>query len=203
MSVESSFSRAQLLSRGARGGAALLVAGAPVAAFAPSAAADPLSDNDLAFARLLVGVELLAADFYTRALAAQKFGPAVRKALKVALMNEQEHYRSVAAILTGAGLTPAVAGDFDFAYPKQAFATKGSIARLGSQLETTFLGAYLGALNGLQSRTFLAGLGSIAANEAQHLSIFDGLLLGRPLTVSFPKALAIEEVSNAMDAFVS
>ncbi len=56
-------SRAELLSTGARRGAAVVVAGSVVGAFASSAAADPLSDNDLALARMLVGAELLAIDF--------------------------------------------------------------------------------------------------------------------------------------------
>jgi hypothetical protein len=57
-------SRGQFFSRGAKGGAAVLLAGS----FAESlvdlaAAADPVPDSDLAYARLLVAAEFLALDF--------------------------------------------------------------------------------------------------------------------------------------------
>jgi hypothetical protein len=73
------------------------------------ASADPLPAADLAYARLLVGAELLAADFYSQAVAAANTGPRVAWYLRHARANENDHYASVAQILTGAGLTPAVA----------------------------------------------------------------------------------------------
>jgi hypothetical protein len=142
--VSTGFTRGEFLSSGAKGGAALLVGGGALAALAPTAAAEPLSDNDLAYARLLVGAELLAIDFYGRAIDAKKFSPKGQKYLQAALLNEKEHYQSVAAILSGAFLIPAVGADFDFSYPKTAFTTRASIAKLGGQLESTFLGAYSG-----------------------------------------------------------
>jgi hypothetical protein len=93
-------SRAQLFSRGAKGGAALLVAGSVSGLFAGSAAADTLSDADLAYARLLVGTELLAADFYTQAIASKQLSGDPLKYLKRALFNEQEHYTSVSEHLS-------------------------------------------------------------------------------------------------------
>src|SRR3954471_20903711 len=65
--------RADLLSTGAKRGAVLLVAGSVAGTFVETAAADPISDNDLAFARLLVGAELLSIDFYARSMAAKRF----------------------------------------------------------------------------------------------------------------------------------
>ena len=43
----------------------------------------------------------------------------------------------------------------------------------------------------------------IAASEAQHLSLFTQLSGGDPVGVSFPRPLAIDEASNALDAFAS
>ena len=74
MSVE--VSRSEFLARGVKGGAALLVAGSAVAALAPVAAAAPLSDNDLAIARVLVAAELLGIDFYQRSIASKKLDKA-------------------------------------------------------------------------------------------------------------------------------
>ena len=65
-----SITRADLLRRGARGGAALLVAGAALGALAESRERRPAADDDLAYVRLLVGAELLASDFYSQAIAA-------------------------------------------------------------------------------------------------------------------------------------
>ena len=70
-------------------------------------------------------------------------------------------------------------------------------------LETTFLGAYLGAVGGLQSAAFKQPFARIAASEAQHLSVFTGLAGGDPVGISFPAPLSIDEASDALDAYTS
>jgi Ferritin-like domain len=195
--------RAQLLSRGARSGAALLVAGAAATELAGPAAADPLPTGDLAYARLLVGAELLASDFYAQAVAASNATPGVMKYLKRAHANEQEHYKSVAGILTGAGLTPAVATDIDFTYPKGSFDSQKSILQLGQKVETIMLGTYLGAVGGMQTSAFKQGIAQIAASEAQHLSYMWVRNGGIAFSAAFPPALSIDRASSAMDAFTS
>ena len=155
--MSASITRGQLLSRSAKGGATLLVAGSALGQFVASAAAAPLPTGDLAYARLLVGVELLASDFYTQAIAAANTGPTITWYLKRAYANEQEHYQSVAGILSGAGQTPAVSGDIDFSYPAGTFDSQGSIVKLAQQLEDTILGAYLGAIAGIQTNALKLG----------------------------------------------
>jgi Ferritin-like domain len=195
--------RSELLATGARRGAGLVVAGSVFEAFAGSAAADPLPDGDLAFARLLVGAELLAIDFYTQAIAAKQFGAVTQKYMAIALQNEQAHYQSVSLILSGAGQTPAVATDFNFSYPAGSFGSRGKIAALGSQLETVFLGAYLGAIAGLQTLALVGPLARIAASESQHLSLWETEVDGRPIGPAFPAPIAIDQVSDAMAAYTS
>ena len=201
--VSAELTRAELFSRGVKGGAALLLAGTAASVVAPAALADPLSDNDLAYVRLLVGTELLGIDFYSRAAAAKKLSPKGQKVLKAALMNEKEHYQSVAAILSGAGLVPAVSADIDYSYPKGSFDTAGAITKLADQLETAFLGAYLGAVGGMQSSALVGGIGRIAASQAQHLSAFQNMLFGRPINLSFPQALSMQAVSNVLDTYTA
>jgi Ferritin-like domain len=196
-------SRGDLLSTGARRGAALLVAGGAFGALAETASADPLSDNDLAFARLLVGAELLSVDFYTRAMNAQKFKAVGHKYIRTVLGNEQDHYRSVGGILSGAGYTPATADDFEFTYPKGSFATRVSIAKLGRELETLVLGSYLGAVAGVQAQILLQPLARIGASEAQHLTMWGLELGGHPVSNAFPAPLTIDQVSDAMDAYTA
>jgi len=198
-----SFTRAGLLGVGARRGAALLAAGSAFGALARTASAGPLSDNDLAYARLLVGAELLAMDFYNRVLDAGKLGHVATKYAARALADESAHYDSVAGILTGAGQVAATSDDIDFAYPTTAFATTGSIARLGRELETVFVGAYLGAVGGFQAQPLVQPLARIAASEAQHLSIWGLALGGHPSSAAFPAPLTIDQASNAMDAFTA
>jgi len=196
-------SRAALLSAGAKGGAAVLVAGSALGAYADPAAADPLPDNDLALARLLVAVELLAIDFYQRAVKAARFGPVGQKYLRTAGSDEVAHSRAVAQILTGAGYTPATAADFDFVYPKQTFGSRGAIAKLARQFETTFLGAYLGAASTVQTPALVQPLSRIAASEAQHLTLWGIELGGRPLSEAFPAPLAPAEVTAALAQFTA
>lgn len=199
--MTAALSRAQLFTRGAKGGAAILLAGSAGGLLAGAAAADAIPDGDLAYARLLVSAELLAADFYGRVLAAKRFKGEAVKYLKRALFNEQEHYTSVAGILSGAGQTPATGADFDFTYPKNSFGSRGSIAKLGVALETVFLGAYLGAVDAPQTNALKQSVARIAASEAEHLSVLSRLSGGDPVGISFPNALAIDEASNALDVY--
>jgi hypothetical protein len=199
--LDEPLTRAGLLSAGARRGAVLLAAGGAFGALAETASADPLSDNDLAFARLLVGAELLSIDFYTRSLNAGKFKAVGHKYMRTVLTNETDHYHSVAGILTGAGLTAATAEDFDFTYPKGTFASSGAIARFGRELETLVLGSYLGAVSSVQAQLLVQPFARIGASEAQHLSLWGSLLGGHPISSSFPTPLTIDQVSDAMDAY--
>jgi len=196
-------SRAQLFSRGAKGGAAFLLAGSLAGSLVDSAAADTIPDSDLAYARLLVGAELLALDFYARAIASRRLGPDALGYMKRARLNEREHYNKMSEVISGAGQAPAVAADFDFSYPKGAFASKSSIAKLGVTLEAAFMGAYLDAVDGLQTDALKQTVAQIAANEAEHLSVFMRLSGRSPIGISLPRPLTIDQASNALDVFTS
>ena len=173
----------------------LLVAGAALA-FVPSAVADTIDDNDLAWLRLLVGAELLGIDFYGSALKARKLRA---KQLEDALAAEQEHYRIVSSLVP----SPATADDVDFAYPTGAFASAGAIAKLAVALEETFLGAYLGAVAAVHAPALKATLAQIAAAQAQHLAVFVQLRGGYPLRPAIPGGLTIDRASNLLDAYTA
>lgn len=201
--MHGSLSRAQLLGSSAKAGVVLAFAGAAGGLLPGAARADVISDADLASARLLVAAELLAADFYARAIAAKRFAEPELTYLKRALFNEREHYDSVAMILSGAGQPPTVAADIEFAYPKRSFATKGSIASLGVVLESVVLGAYLGAVGTLQDSSLEQPFARIAASEAQHLSVVTGFSGRNPVGISFPAPLSIDQASDALDAYTN
>jgi hypothetical protein len=195
--------RGELFSRGAKGGGGLLLAGSAAGSLVGSAAADTIPDSDLAYARLLVGAELLALDFYARAIASKRVAGSALGYLKRARVNEQAHYEKMSEILNGAGQPSAVASDFDFSYPKAAFASTSSIAKLGVTLEAAFMGAYLGAVDGLQTNALKQSVAQIAANEAEHLSVFMRLSGRSPIGVSLPRPLTIDQASNVLDVFTS
>jgi hypothetical protein len=202
--VNSELSRAAFLSRGAKGGAALFVAGTAVAAIAPVAAADPLSDNDLALARVLVAVELLGIDFYGQSLDAKKLdkGDSVRFAQ--ILSNEKEHYQSVAQILSGAAQVPATSLDIDMSYPDGTFDTAAAINKQAAEIEKIMLGCYLGAVAGMQAAGIAAGLATIGASEAQHVAYFQTKQTGKPFGLAFPgPPLNIDEATAALDVYQS
>ena len=196
-------SRTELIARGGRGGAALLLAGSLFGLSAGEADADTIPDGDLAYARVLVAVELLAIDFYATAIAAGLLGRTPTADLRRALADERKHYAAAAAILTGAGQAPATADDIDFSYPHGSFATAGSIARLGVRLESLALGAYLGAVAGFATAALRLPAAQVAANEAQHRSVFTGLAQGARIGPAFAAPLAIDRVSDELDRFTS
>jgi len=149
-------------------------------------------DSDLAWARLLIATELLADDFYTRSL-----GVSVSATLHEARANERAHYAGLATLMNENGQPPAQAGDIDFSYPAGAFSVPASIRRLGAALETLQLGAYLGAADALVSEPLRGITARIAANEAQHLTLFE------PFHSSFPVALTIEQASDGLGRYTS
>jgi hypothetical protein len=195
--------RGDLLRRGTRSGAVLLVAG-PALGFVPAKAfAGGPSDNDLAYARLLVAAELLAIDFYGRSLRSGRFGSRATGALRRSLADERKHHRAVAQILLAAGETPATPGDIDFIYPRRAFESRTSSAALGVRLESLVLSAYLGAVAGFEADDLKTAAARIAASEAQHLSVFAGEAGGQRIGAAFPRPWTIDRASNALDAFTA
>lgn len=194
-----SISRADLV----RQGAALAVAGGAVGVFAGAASADPVSDQDLAFVRLLVTAELLQSNFYGQAVAASNTSGEVTRYLKRALMNEQEHYQSVAGIVSGTGNVPAVAEDVNFSYPSGTFDDEKSIVKAAAALESAVVSMYAGAMGGIVTNQWKTGLGQIAAAEAQHASYFETRTGGHPFWLSFPPAFTIQQASDAMNPYTT
>jgi hypothetical protein len=158
---------------------------------------------DLALARLAVGAEVLAGAFYTEAIASKKLGRDEDAHMKRALFNEQEHLKTVSEIISGTGQTPSTADDFTISFPKGTFDSACAIATLGRELETTFLGLYLGAVDTYGPPDLKTTAARIAASEAQHLSVFAELSANRPVGISFPAPLDLETASDLLDPYLS
>ena len=194
-------SRAELLRRGTAGGA-LLASGTALALVEAARAGTP-SDNDLAFSRLLIAAELLALDFYGRVLRGGRFGSRTARELARARADERKHHRAMARVLLDAGQTPAGPGDIDFTYPRRSFASRGSSAALGVRLESLFLSAYLGAVQGFEAEELKTTAARIAASEAQHLSLFAGVARGERVGAAFPRPWMIDRASDALAQFTA
>jgi len=194
--------RAELLERTAKGGAALAVGGGILGSVASPASA-AIGTDDIPLVTQAVAIELLGSVFYTEALSAKATNAKESRYLKRALANETDHYKAVAQILTDAKQTPGTADDFNFTFPTGSFATTDSIAKLGVKLEAIFLGSYLGAVAELKDADTRAVFARIAASQAQHLSLLSGIALNRPIGMSFPVPLSLDAVSVALDPFIS
>jgi Ferritin-like domain len=201
--VTSRFSRAALLRRGAQGGSLLLLPGSALSAFAGSAAAAAYPDGDLAYLRLLIGAELLAADFHAHALGSGRLSHGTAALVKQMLADENAHYGGLAALMNRAGQTPATSADIDFSYPQGSFASEGAIVKLAGTLESLALGAYLGAVENVQTPELRLPIGQIAANEAQHVGALASLSGRGPIGSAFAPALQINAVSAALDTYES
>jgi Ferritin-like domain len=186
-----------------RAGFLAVAGGSALGGFAGVARADVYGDNDLAYLRLLTAVELLGADFYGNATKARPYDRPGQALLTRAAFNEHEHYGSLAGFLTASGQTPATAEDIDFTYPRGTYASTGAVTKTAVALETIFLGAYLGAVAGVDNASLKQPLARIAASQAEHLAVFTALLGRNSFELSFPVPLTIDEASNALDAYTS
>jgi hypothetical protein len=193
--------RVDVLRRGLGGGAALVSGAALGAMAAPAAAAVP--DVDLSYLRLLTAAELLEADFQAQALASGKLDPAGGRLMRRMQADDKAHYTGLASLLTGAGQPPATADDIDFSYPRGSFDSRGSIAKLGWTLATLSLGAYVGAIENVQTPAARLALAQIVANEAQQVSALAPLVRRPTIGSAFAAALPIDFVSAALDRYES
>jgi hypothetical protein len=184
-----------------RRGALLAVAGVGVGALAAPAEAAGIPDSDLAYLRLLVAAELLKADFEARALASGKLEAPEAALVRRMRADDGAHYKGLASLLNSAGQAPATADDIDFRYPRGSFTSQRSIGKLAWRLTNLGLGAYLGAVESVETAQVRLPLGQIAANEAQQLSAL-AALLGKPTIGSaFAGSLQIDAVSNTLDVY--
>jgi hypothetical protein len=204
--VAAEFTRAAAL----RGGAALLLTGAGLAALAPAAEATPpnstlgaLPAGDLAYVRLLIALELLTIDFYGHALGSGHLNRIDARHALLAHANERDHYAFLARALTASGGVPLTSADINFSYPQGAFLTATSVLELTVALETLALSCHLGAAGGVATPALGGAIAQIASNEAQHLCVF-ARPAGAPLFQdAFPAPFTIQEASDALDAYTS
>ena len=191
-------SRGEFLSLGMKGGLALVAGGSLLGVAAGPALGQ--ASGDVAIAKLAATAELLAIDVYGRAIKTGFFKDDVLAYMEAARQNEQDHYDALANVL-GSAAPKGV----KFRYPAGTFASAKTIAKTGVALETAFVGAYLGAVEALESNDLKAVAGQIGANEAQHLTTFKRLNAGGTLVPnpSFPDSLTAKQATAAVTPFLA
>jgi hypothetical protein len=189
--------RAQFLTRGARGGLALVAGGSVLSLAQGTAFGAVAADTDIA--KLAATAELLAIDFYGHAIASGKLKGDELSYLAGALGNEKAHYAALKGVLMGS--TPK---GLKFSYPKGAFDSRKSIGILGMALETAFVGAYMGAVTALKSNDLKGVAAEIGACESRHLSVLtnigSGMIVPAP---DLPKVLTATQATAAVTPFLA
>jgi hypothetical protein len=208
--VPAELTRADLLRAAGLGGAALALAGTGLGAFAAAAGATPpnsslgaLPTGDLAYARLLIAMELLTIDFYGHAIGSGHLDRPTADVARLAHTNEQSHYAFLARALLASGQVPLTAADIDFSYPSGAFYTASSVLDLAVTLETFSIGACLGAAASVTTPGLAGAIAQIAVNEAQHRTVLATAGHADLFQDAFPAPMTIQEASNALDAYTS
>jgi Ferritin-like domain len=193
--------RQDFLRYGLTGGALVVAGTALSAAIAAEDASAAPTEVDFAYAQFGVASEYLLADFYGKAASSKQFtGPELR-ALERAQFNESEHLAALGSILTGGAQPLAVADDFEFAYPKRAFTSRAAIARLGVEIETAVLGAYLTAATTVTDATFRSVFARVLASEAEHVGFLSAIAADRAFGMSFPGLLSLDQATAVTDPF--
>ncbi len=149
-----------------RGGAAL-VASSGLAAWLAGEAAAAAPDNDLAYLRLLIGVELLAADFQDQALGAgssrEPRRPRSRRCRPTRRLTTQGS-RS----WSRSRPDPGHRRRHRLRVPEGRVRVPEDNPATRRTIESLSLGAYIGAVENVQTPQLRLPIGQIAANEAQH-----------------------------------
>ncbi len=189
--------RAQFFSRGAKGGLALVAAGSLLGLAEGTAFGAASADADVA--KLAATAELLAIDFYTRAIDSKQLKGDELSYLVGARANEQAHYSALKGVLKAA--TPK---NLKFKYPRDAFTSRKSIGMLGEALETAFVGAYMGAVTSLRSDELKAVAAEIGACESRHLSVLTNIAAGAIVPApDLPKVLTAAQATKAVSPFLA
>ena len=184
------------------GGGAALASAAGLGALAPAAVADGIPTGDLAYLRLLIASELLAVDFYGRALYTGLLGARGAAVASRISADESEHYTLLAALMTADGQTPATAGDIDFSYPARTLASRHAILGFAKELERVLTGAYVDALAQVQTPAYRATMARILASEAQHHGAL-AALWGEPVIGKPSSRVRMNAMSNFLGKYES
>ena len=193
----SATTRAQFLSRGAKGGLALVAGGLVLGVAEGTAFGAVTADSDIA--KLAATAELLAIDFYSNAIMSGKLEGDELSYLAGAKANEVAHYDALKGVLGKA--TPA---GLKFKYPAGSFGSRHAIGALGMALETAFVGAYMGAVTAFKSNDLKGVAAEIGACESRHLSVLTNIGANSIVPApDLPKVFTASQATAAVTPFIA
>jgi len=186
------FSRRRLLT--------LAAGGAALTAF-PARPALGATDGELAYANFAVSGELLLADLYEQALAAKTVTGAGQVALRSGRAAARQHAAALSALLAGAGQDAPTAEDFDFQWPRQAFAGPARVAAIARDVLRAMLGVYQTAVTAVAEPSYRTLYASLAASVGQQLGALTALAAG-DVVEPFPVAVDLESASSVLEPYL-
>jgi hypothetical protein len=177
-------------------GASAAALGAPWIGSAAAA-----TDDDLAFANFGVSAEFLVEEYYAKAIAARRFTGARVNVLRAGQSAATRHAKALSDLLTGAADTAPLEEDFEFVWPRNAFATAPATVRTGLTLLRALLGAYQTAAATGSTADYRVLYASLSASVGQQISALSGLvaLAGAE---PFPVATDLETASNVLEPYL-
>ena len=158
------------------------------------------TDDELAYANFGLAATYLAADFYGRALEAGRLGADARRMLRTGRSASLAQARALSELITGAGDTPAAAQDFEFVWPRNAFATAASTRKTGFDVLRPTLGAYQSAAASVVVPSYRVLYASLAASLGQQIGALVGPIGER--AEPFPPAMDLEAASAALESYL-
>ena len=188
-----------------RRGVVLLGSGSALGALALPAHAAAIPDSDLAYLRLLLAVELLKIDYGVHAATSDKLRPATQEFVTRVVLDDKRHYVRLA---DAHDRRRSDAGD---RRRHRLLVSARELRHAGSRSRSSAvawrrwrLGAYLGALENVQTPELRRPLAQIAANEAQQAGAFGAAArTAASIGGAFAQSLQIDAVSAALDEYES
>jgi hypothetical protein len=189
--------RGQFLTRAGKGGLALMAGGTVLGLAEGTAFGKGFADADIA--KLAATAELLAIDFYIRAIASKQLKGDELSYLVGAKANEVAHYNALKGVLKSA--TPT---GLKFKYPAGSFSSRTNIGNLGHALETAFVGAYMGAVTAFSSNELKGVAAEIGACESRHLSVLTNIGANAIVPApDLPTVLTAAQATKAVTPFLA
>jgi rubrerythrin len=187
--------RAEFILRGALATGAVYGIGA-IAPFVSGALAQTAADDVevLAFA---LSLEQLETAFYKAALARAGLTGDLQKLATAFGLQEEDHAKALANLITQLGGKPAPAGKYKFGITDQA-----SFLKLAVSLEDTGVGAYNGAAPQVKTADIVTALGAIVQTEGRHSSALRMLAGQDPAPEAFDRPLDAAAVTAAVQPYV-
>jgi Ferritin-like domain len=158
------------------------------------------NDDELAYANFGLAATYLSADYYDRALVAGRLGADARRMLRTGRSASLAQARALSDLITGAGDTPAAAADFEFVWPRNAFATAASTRKTGFDVLRPTLGAYQSAAASVVVPSYRVLYASLAASLGQQIGALVGPIGER--AEPFPPAMDLEAASAALESYL-